>query len=249
MRHLFFLVFILSTFSASGQILNIESLRKVTDTSGFTGFASLDFSLKRDKNKYYEIGNEIHVQYKMRKHLVLWKNDLHLKSIEGNKFENSAAAHLRYNYRFHPSIAGEIFVQAQYNKVSKIDFRGLIGLGPRFKLTNHEDYKVYLGVTMMYEQEELDDKSIPVQRDLRGSSYLSFSLHPTPVLSIVGTTYYQPKLRDFKDYRVSSETSLVFNVFTKLAFKTSYVFIYDSYTAQDIPTSQYELKTGVVYNF
>lgn len=249
MRYLLFMFFIFNTFSISGQILNVESLRKVTDTSGFTGSASLDISLKRDKNEYYEIGNVIHIQYKMHRHLVLWKNDLHLKSIEGNKFENSASAHLRYNYRFHPSIAGEIFVQAQYNKVSKIDFRGLVGIGPRFKMTNAENYKVYLGLTMMYEQEELDEINIPVQRDLRGSSYLSFSLHPTPVLSIVGTTYYQPKLRDFKDYRVSSETSLVFNVFARLAFKTSYVFIYDSFTAEEVPTSQYELKTGVVYNF
>lgn len=249
MRYLFGVVLLMISFSASSQILNVESLRKVTDTSGFTGSASVDFSLKRDKNEYHELSSNIHVQYKMRKHLVLWKNDLNLKSIEGNKFQNSGASHIRYNYRFHPAIAWEVFVQAQYNKVAKIDFRGLVGTGPRFKLTQEDDYKVYLGVTLMYEQEELSDKVTPIQRDLRGSSYLSMSLHPTPTLSIIGTTYYQPKLRHFSDYRVSSETSLLFNLFAELAFKASYIFIYDSEPAEDIPTSQYSLTTGLVYTF
>lgn len=247
----YFLGIILFFFSVSlsAQILNIESLRKVTDTSGFTGSAGLDFSLKRDKNEYHELSSDIHVQYKMNRHLVLWKNDLNLKSIEGNKFQNSGATHLRYNYRFHPRIAWEAFVQAQYNKVAKIDFRGLLGTGPRFKLTPYENYKVYLGVTFMMEQEELSDKVTPVERILRGSSYLSMSLYPTETLTIVGTTYYQPRFSHFSDYRVSSETSLVFNIFSHLAFKTSYVFIFDSSPAEDIPTSQYHLKTGVVYTF
>lgn len=249
MQYLFGTLFFLFSISISGQILNVESLRKVTDTSGFTGSASIDFSLKRDKNEYHELSSNIHVQYKMNRHLVLWKNDLNLKSIEGNKFQNSGATHLRYNYRFHPRIAWEAFVQAQYNKVAKIDFRGLLGTGPRFKMTKYENYKIYLGVTIMYEQEELSDKVTPIQRDLRGSSYLSMSLYPTDNLTIVGTTYYQPKLRHFTDYRVSSETSLLFNVFAQLAFKTSFIFIYDNAPAVDIPTSQYSLTTGLVYTF
>lgn len=241
-------IFLLS-IPATAQILNVESLRKVTDTSGFSGSVGLDFSLKRDVNQFFEFSSDALIQYKMHQHLVLWKNDVNFKNIEGNRFQNSGITHLRYNYRFHPQIAMEIFAQAQYNKVNKINFRGLLGIGPRFKLTKSENYKMYLGTHLMYEQEELNVDITPVQREFRNSSYLSVSLYPSSRVTFVSTTYFQPKLRNFKDYRVSSETSAVINIFARFSLKTTYMFIYDQYPAEGVPTSQYELKTGVVYIF
>lgn len=249
MRTFFIIIFIAISFNATSQILNVESLRKVTDTSGFSGSAGLNFSLKRDLNNYLEFSSDVLLQYKMRNHLVLWKNDINFKNIAGNKFQNSGVSHLRYNYKIHPQIAMEVFAQAQYNKVSKINFRGLLGIGPRFKLTKSEDYKIYFGTHLMLEQEELDDEIPSVQRDFRNSSYLSFSLYPTSRTTIVSTTYFQPKIKHLKDYRVSSETSLIINIFSRFSFKTSYTFIYDQYPAGGIPNSQYNLTSGVVYVF
>jgi len=249
MRAFLIVVFTAITFSASAQILNVESLRKVTDTSGFSGSASLDFSLKRDKNNYFEFSTDALIQYKMKRHLVLWKNDVTFKNIAGNKFQNSGVTHLRYSYKVYPQISLEMFAQAQYNKVSKIGFRGLLGIGPRFKLTTSEDYKVYLGTHLMYEQEELDNEISIVRRHFRNSTYLSFSLYPTDRITVVSTTYYQPKLSAFKDYRLSSETSFLINIFSQFSFKTSYTFIYDEYPAEGIPNSQYNLTSGIVYVF
>lgn len=248
MKHFIASLFIVISISASAQIINVESLRKVTDTSGFTGSASLNFSMKRDSNDYLEFNSDTHIQYKTGRHLALWKNDINFKSIEGNRFQNSGATHLRYNYKLHSRIAWEIFGQAQYNKESKINFRGLLGTGPRIKLTNSEDYKVYFGTHIMLEQEELSDGS-PVQRDYRSTSYLSMSLYPTPRVTIVSTTYFQPRIEKFRDYRASSETSLVIDIFKQFAFKSSYVFTYEQYPAIGVPNSQYTLKSGVVYTF
>lgn len=249
MKYFIATVFFAITFNASSQILNAESLRKVTDTSGFSGSATLDFSVKRDVNDYLGFSSSTHLQYKMNRNLVIWKNDIELKSISDNKFENAGITHLRYNYRFHPHIAWEVFTQAQYNKVSKINFRGLVGMGPRFKLTKSEDYKLYLGTHLMYEQEELDDGVTPIQRDFRSTSYFSFSIYPTPTITVTSTTYYQPKLPKFSDYRVSSQTSLLIRMFENFAFKTSYTFIYDQYPAVGIPNSQYNLTSGILYSF
>lgn len=243
------LLVLLISIPASSQILNAESLRKVTDTSGFTGSASLDFSMKRDVNEYYGLSTNIHVQYKMKRHLVLLKNDLEFQRIEGNKFSNSGISHLRYNYKLFPKIAWEAFVQAQYNKVSKINFRGLLGTGPRFKLSTNESYRFYLGTLIMFEQEELSDGVSGIQRDFRGSTYFSFSLYPTSNITIVSTTYYQPKLNDFGDYRIASQSSLLIDMFKNFAFKTTYSFTYDEYPALGIPSSQYNFTTGIVYSF
>ena len=242
----FFFVFV--SYSSTAQILNAESLRKVTDTSGWSGSTSIQFSLKRNVNDFFTIENDIHLQYKMKKNLVLFKNFFSFQKIEGNDFSNDGISHLRYNYKYTPRIAMEVFLQGQYNKVSKIDFRGLIGVGPRFKLTTSEKYNFYLGTAVMYEQEELSDGT-DIQRNIRGSSYLSFSLYPNDRVTLISTTYYQPILKDVGDYRVSNQSSLLIDVFKNLGFKTSYTFIYDFSPALGIPNSQYHLSSGLTYSF
>ena len=243
-----FLMFFISE-TATSQILNAESLRKVTDTSGYSGSASLDFQLKRNVNDFFTISSNVHLQYKMNNHLVLFKNDVDFQKIEGEKLSNSFISHLRYNYKITPIIAWEAFLQGQYNKVNLINFRGLAGTGPRFKLSKLENYKFYLGSLIMYEYEEVLDTVTPIQRDIRGSIYFSFSLYPTEHISIISTTYYQPKLSAFKDYRISSQSSLLVGLFKNFALKTSYTFTYDAFPAVGIPNSQYDFTTGIAYTF
>ena len=249
MKYLLGLILIGFSLSAKCQIMNAESLRKVTDTSGFSGSASIAFSVKRDVNDYLGASSNFHLQYKMQKHLALVKYDVEFQKIEGYKFENTGIAHLRYNYRFHKRIALEAFTQGQYNKLSKIEFRGLIGTGPRFKLTTSEKYKLYFGTHIMFEYEELSDGITPIQRDFRSTSYFSFSIYPTKTLSVISTTYYQPKIRNLGDYRFSNESSLLIDVIKNFAFKTTYTFIYDETPAVGIPNSQYNLESGFVYSF
>lgn len=248
MRSLIIFLLIISSFSVSSQILNVESLRKVTDTSGWSGAASVNFALRRSTNDFFTIYSDVHVQYKMNKHLILFKNSVYFQKIEDENFTNSGVSHVRYNYRFHKRMAWEFFVQGQYNKVSLIDFRGLIGTGPRFKLSTSENYKFYLGTLVIYEQEELSDGS-DIQRNLRGSTYLSFSLYPTDRLTIVSTTYYQPRFSDLGDFRLSSQSSLAIDLIKNLSLSINYNFIYDETPALGIPNSQYSFTTGLAYSF
>ncbi|MEL6809786.1 MAG: DUF481 domain-containing protein [Bacteroidota bacterium] len=249
MKYLALAVLFLLSLNTSAQILNAESLRKVTDTSGWSGSLSANFALKRNVNDFLVLGTDAHIQYKKLKHLVIFKNDIRFQKIEGNKFENSGITHVRYNYRFKPRIAWEVFTQGQYNKVNLIQFRGLIGTGPRFKLTTSEKYKFYLGTLAMYEYEEVTDNVTPLQQNLRGSAYLSLSLYPSDRVTLVSTTYYQPLLNQFSDYRISSQSSLLVGLFKNLSLKTTYTFTYDVFPAVGIPNSQYDFSTGVAYTF
>lgn len=249
MKYCFITFFLLFSIAATSQVINAESLRKVTDTSGFSGMAGLEFSLKRDVNDKFSIRTNVDMQYKMNRHLVLFKNEIEFQKIESDNFENKGVQHLRYNYKLYPRIVWEIFTQAQYNKVSKITFRGLLGTGPRFKLTKLENYKLYLGTSIMYEHEELSDGITPIARVYRGSAYFSFSLYPTETLSISSTTYYQPKLKDFSNFRVASETSMAIRLYKNFSFKTTYTFTFDASPAIGIPNSQYALTSGFIYSF
>ncbi len=250
MKHLLlFLIFSVAVTQA--QVVNVETLRKPTDTTRWTGSVSLDISLIKNTNDIFRIANKAHVQYKDSMNLWLFVNDLNLQKIEGNSLVNRGTQHLRYNRRLSKKVKWEGFLQAQYDAISKIDLRALVGTGPRFNLSVNDNYKFYLGTLVMYEYEKAsEDISNRIQRDFRGSMYLSFSIYPSETVSIISTSYFQPKLDTLKDHRLSSNTSLLFQIFKDLAFKTTFNYFFDAFpVSEDIPRTQYELTNGLLYTF
>ena len=190
------------SMTSVSQVINIETLRKPSDSAKWTGSVSLDVSLIKNKNDIFRVANKAHIQFNDKTNVWLFVNDVNVQKIEGNSLVNRGTHHLRYNRKISPNTKWEAFDQAQYDAVSEIDFRGLLGTGPRFKLSEHENYKFYLGTLIMYEYEKaanvVQDR---IQRDIRASVYLSFSVYPTETISLISTTYYQPKVDLLRDYR------------------------------------------------
>lgn len=249
----FYLVLFISLISLSGfsQVINVETLRKASDSAKWSGSVSLDVSLIKNTSSIFRIANKAHVQYSDKINLWLFVNDLNFEKIEGNSLVNKGTQHLRYNRKLNQWLKWEVFAQSQYDAISEIDFRGLLGMGPRFKLSSDDDYRFYLGTLLMYEYEQASDVvSNRLQRDIRASTYFSFSLYPTESISIISTSYYQPKLKVFKDYRFSSSTAVLFKIYEDLAFKTNFSFNYDAFPVSTaIPNTQYEWTNGVLYAF
>ncbi len=245
----FFLLVFLAGFTAQSQIINTESLRMVTDTSGWSGSISLHIGFVKNVSELFKVSNKIHVQYKTGKQLILFMNDIGFERADGANFINKGVQHLRYNYKIRPRITWEAFLQNQYNAISKIDYRRLAGTGLRFKLSTHEKYKAYLASLLMYENEKTTETPAIISRDWRNSSYFSFSFYFNKNVSLISTTYYQPKLRQFSDYRVAHQSALSFTIFKNLAFSTAFNFTYDAFPVAGIPKKQYELINGLVYSF
>lgn len=244
------LLFLLICGYSQAQVINVETLRKKTDSAKWTGSVSVDASLIKNKNNIFKIATKADIQYNNKKELWLFINDLKFEKAAGKSFVNKGAQHLRYNYALTEKIKMEGFVQAQYDAISEIDFRGLIGIGPRFKLSSHDDYRFYLGTLVMYEYEKASDIATDrIHKDMRGSTYFSFSLYPSETIGIISTSYFQPRLDKFKDYRLSSTTSLLFKIWENLAFKTTFIYNFDTFPVINIPKSQYELTNGLVYTF
>jgi hypothetical protein len=249
LRLLCVLFFVVSISHA--QVINVETLRKPSDSTKWTGSVSLDVSLIKNTNNIFRIANKAHVQYKDSNNLWLFVNDINFQKIEDNSLVNRGTQHLRYNRRVTEKIKWEAFAQAQYDAISDISLRALVGTGPRFNLSVNDDYRFYLGTLVMYEYEKATN-NIPdrLQEDIRGSTYLSFSLYPTETLSIISTSYYQPKIDKFKDYRLSSNTSILFKILDDLAFKTTFNYFFDAFPVSTaIPKTQYELTNGLLYIF
>jgi len=248
MKKLTILFIFLFPFFLQSQIINVESIRRVTDTVGWSGFARLDLHLIKNRNTIFGISNRIRVQYKTGKHLWLFMNNVNFREANSQKLISRNSQHLRYNYRFR-KIALEAFFQHQEDEIAAIRFRGLIGSGLRFKLTKSEEYKLYLGSLVMYENEKIVEDIIRTNNDWRSSSYFSMSLFPKENISVVSTTYFQPRFDFFADFRVSSQTTFTFKIVKNLRFSSTFTYLFDEFPAANIPKEQYRLTNGIVYTF
>jgi len=245
-KSLLFIVLFLY-LQGTAQILNIESYRIHTDTTGWAGKIGFDFSLTKNTKSLMSIGNKSHIQYKFKNNLILLLGQYSLLVSDNDNLIDKSILHLRYNHYFTAKIIGEWFVQGQRNAVSKIDFRGLAGAGLRFKLSKNNKYRYYYGSTLMYETEKTTADITGVL--WRWSNYFSFTISPVKSMSFVSTTYYQPAFDNFSDYRIASQNVFFFLLSKHLNFKTTFNYNYDSSPVVDVPKTQYNLSSGIVYIF
>jgi len=235
------------SINSTAQIVNIEGKRIATDTTGFAGKVGVALNASKYAQSYVAANLHSHLQYKTTKDFYLFIADYEVVNAGGESFNNSAFAHLRYNRKLSKVIRWEIFSQAQYNSVTKIQLRLLNGLGLRFKMSEYERAKFYWGISAMYEHEDVQDIS-PVD-DIRLNSYLTFTLQPEETVKFINTTYAQPLAKTFSDYRISNTSKLIFDITKKLKFITDFSFLYDSKPPIDIPQVNYQIRNGLTYKF
>jgi len=233
----------------SAQIVNIESNRYTTDTTGWKGNYEMGFAFGKQQEKYFAFSNTAHVQYKSKKSLYLILGSVDLLKSTSKQLVNSGFFHLRYNYKIRNWLRWEAFTQVQYNKLVGIRMRYLLGTGPRFKVVQVEKFKTYIGTLYMLEYEINNDKTKKLLQG-RFSSYLSFSFRPIKTVEIVSTTYYQPLFSELKDYRISTENSLNFRFHKMLSFGINYRLNFDSRPPEGAKTNlTYLLENKIRVDF
>ncbi len=242
------LLVILGTTGSAAQVVQIESARIRTDTTGWAGNVSASVQLTRSAGNVLDIGTNLHLQYKTQRNLFLILHNLDLIRADSQNFENRGYEHFRYNYKVRDWFTWEAFVQAQYNKPLRLDFRGLVGVGPRVKLFVTKTARAYVASLVMVERERITD-SDRVRRDIRLSNYVSFTVQPNPKLRLASTTYYQPNTRDPGDYRIASDSTFSAGVTDKLAVFASLSVLYDTRPPLGVVSTSYAFKNGIVYGF
>lgn len=244
------MVILLMGSSVHGQIVNIEKKRIADDSTGWFGTANVNFSGSRSTKSYLAFSTGTLLEYKSKSNKDLWLfiTDLNIISAEQEKFQNSGFGHLRYNHKFGKSVRWEVFTQIQYNALTKIQRRIIGGTGPRFKLTQFDRARFYLGTAYMYEYEE-DTEPRLFHHDSRLSSYFTFTLSPEETVSFTSTTYGQPLLADWRDFRVSNETSLSLEITKKLTFNSTFKYAFDSRPPDGVPRNIYSFSNGLELTF
>ncbi len=222
-----------------------------SDSTGWLGSAGMGFALTKNVKEIFGVNVETHLQYKSKNTKNLWLiiGDYGFLQGGSEKFVSNSFAHARYNRKLNKWLRWEVFTQAQNNLITKIDWRFLLGTGPRVKLIDKKIFRFYAATLFMYEREKEGIKPAVYHRDLRNSSYFSFTFVPSENIELVSTTFYQPLLKYAKDYRLLNQISLKLKATKKFSMNMRWNYLYDRFPAGDTPHTTYHLTSGLEYCF
>ena len=250
--YLFFLILLFYQHTLSAQIVNIEE-RRITGTNDSTywyGSLRLGANVSKVKDKIFQFNSTGHLQYKRGKTLTLLLLDGKFLQAGNTDFNQSAFAHLRFNYKLTEILVAETYAQLQYNKLLLIELRALTGIGLRFQMLKSKDgqQRIYSGLSYLYEHNQFLE-GVPDQSLHRLSSYISFTFRPWEGVKLVNTTYYQPSISRFANYRMATEWRLDTPLGKKLTFFTEFTFSTDQSLPVEAPTSVYAWLNGLAFKF
>lgn len=251
--HLFLLIIFWNLYSmdVTAQVQHIESRRIYNDTIGWAGSGDINFSAVQNRDLLLNVGVKPFVQYKDSTNYVLFLGDYNY-SVGGAKvYAHSLLFHLRYNRYFRKDIRWvmwELYAQSQLNPLLSQRIRAVAGTGPRFRLLGNRKYRIYTGISYMYEYEEIIS-NMTIERNHRGSAYLSWAFKPLPHFTFSGSTYIQPLLTNFADYRISGQYLLLFKIIKRMNFKFEFGFLYDSRPPMDVRNFIFNAQAGIQIDF
>ncbi len=234
------------TFS---QIVNIETQRIQSDTTGWLGSIGSSFSFEKNVVEVLNISTMVHVEYKTHKSLYLVLMNYQFLGGSGQTLDNNFFYHLRYNYKLGPVVRWEAFTQLQNNRITGIRSRFLVGSGPRFKILKSSHFALYASTAAMYEFEKEETSPLTTQEGIRSSSYISANFKPSGKAEFITTLFYQPLFRNFNDYRILNEVSIKLKFTKRFDFSIGWQYLYDNNPVPLVPKLSYRITNGIEYHF
>ncbi|MBK8369053.1 MAG: DUF481 domain-containing protein [Bacteroidetes bacterium] len=239
---------LLISIPLKAQVINIEGKRFMNDTNGWVGNTDFNFNVFNNTQQVLQFSNTLRVQYQKNRSRFILLNDLNFIKAGNTDFANAGYQHFRYNYKVSKWITMEAFTQTQYNPVLKLDFRYLIGAGPRLKLLKKEHAKIYVAALYMYEYDDIVADPINLYEH-RMSSYLTCTFSILKNVEFTSTTFYQPNIENTPDYRIANDSGLEIHINKHLNFKSSFNMLYDTYQPVGIPDLVYSFRNGLSVKF
>ncbi|HMR92155.1 MAG TPA: DUF481 domain-containing protein [Chitinophagaceae bacterium] len=236
--------------SSHAQIINIESSRIQSDTLGWAGSAGANFALVKNTRQILLVNLQAHLQLKTEKSLWLILGDYGFLQGGDDKYISNSFGHIRYNRKINKWLRWEAFTQVQSNLITRIESRFLAGTGPRFKVMSFEKFRLYAASLIMYEfEKERTTPASNINKNIRSSSYISFTFVPSDNTELINTTFFQPRFGHFSDNRVFSQTSLKVKASKRFSLNIRYNYLHDRVPAKGAPATTYNLSSGIEIDF
>lgn len=243
-------LFVLLGLNASrAQIVNIENSRLSETQQGWQGLIDFRFNAVKNNIALLQLSNKLRLQYTQERNRVLFLSDLNLSISDDLSFERNAFQHIRYGYMVDSIFILESFVQNQFDRIQLINQRTLLGQGVRFRYLQRGIIRSFFGFTYMLEYE---DELITERQNLnsRLSSYLNLKLSIENWFSLYNTTYFQPLMLDWSDYRISSNSLLEIRANESFSVTFNINVVYDSNPVDDpsVQNLNFKFSNGFAFN-
>lgn len=253
---LFFALLLLvvgSTMDAHAGIYNMQSTLATEPEEGVSGSISASADWRTGNIDYLQLTATPLARYHSGRHLVVGLASANRRTSDGNVIISRFFEHLRYRYDLSDNFLGEVFAQHEFDAVKRLELRALVGGGPKFNIVNSKSVNLDVGISYMFEYEKLQDDgntdagAIYIQH--RNSTYLVASYQLDERVKLVESAYLQPKLTDFADLRIQSESELMFKLTDSLSFSSSFTLAYDAKPPNTIQKLDTALKSTISYEF
>lgn len=245
------LISIIST--ASFAQINTEMFRMDSDSLGFSGVANIDVTAITGNTDFQFIHIGGRLNYTWGSDYTFLVTDGGFGWDEGERIFNQALGHLRHVHLLNELMQIEVFIQTDFNKKRLLNERELIGSGLRFKLISNKNIKFRLGVSYFFEHEKYDVAINSLHRNNlfanRISTYYTFDYKIKNDVQFVSTTYYQPQIGKWDDYKILSDNSLIVNLSSFVDLNVGFNLRFDSKPPETIKKTDTYTKFGFNFKF
>lgn len=240
--------------AAAHAIVDIEAMRVGESPQGYSG--TLNASITGESGYTDKISTSSGARLQWHSGIItnfaIFRYDY--AETSGVSDTNYLLLHVRHIHEVTKKTAYEGFMQAERNEFARLSFRGLIGGGVRLTLNKMAGVKsLHLGLGGFYSHEKLTSEpgttDSGIQNLWRLSTYLNYVRQFNEQVKMLSTTYYQPALEDFGDYRMLEEASLSVKMTDTLNLKLSLDLTHDSRPPQTVKKTDIIYSTGVEYSF
>jgi len=247
MRRFLLCVSLLLPALAFGQV-NIERMR-IDDKPGWSGSLGIDGEYRSGNSDLYEIGVNARVDALHANRHFFVVGTVRYGERNSNTFKNSAFLHVRNVWQATPRLAQETFGQLERDGFTLLQLRALAGVGGRLTYVRNETVRLHQGTALMLENERLEAKRVVVhpanKTTFRWSNYASLRVRLGQQASITSALYIQPRLADFDDFRLLSETALDVRLTRRVSFTTTATVRHDSKPPDRIEPTDVIVRPGL----
>ncbi|MEO6190754.1 MAG: DUF481 domain-containing protein, partial [Saprospiraceae bacterium] len=229
------------------QIVNVERFRIISDSTGWFGEINLNGTFINSSINVLIVESNAFVELNRKRNLFLFLANYNFIQSDNSNLVSDRLLHFRHNLKLGKWLTWEAFIQFQQNEIQNIKKRLLIGTGPRFKIVETKNLKIYLASLLMYEDEKENVYPNIKHHDLRSSSYLSFNIRFSEKSELSSTTYIQPLVNNINDFRILNQSKLKVGINKHFSIVLRYDHQYDSTPATGIYKTNSTFTTGINY--
>ena len=162
--------------------------------------------------------------------------------------ENAGHQQFRYIRMLDSRFSIEAFTQLQFDQLLRIKLRSVTGGGLKVALINKGWGKLDFRPGYMFEYEKEDFTEI-INKHHRLSNYITLKMSKAEKINFYLTLYYQPRIDQFSDYRLSPAFAIELKVLKKLLVSIAGDLRYDSNPVSGVNNFTYAFTQGLGFRF